>query len=190
MQPAPAPNAIVYAVIVVVILAMLFFRGRRMAMRRPLKLGTLWVVPAIFLAVTALNFVQFPPHAADWPWLAAAILLGALLGWQRGRLMDISVEPGSGQLMVQGSRWAILFLAALILIRMAVRGGLNLEAQAGVISPALINDGFVIFALGLFGTQCAEMGLRALRLARAHAAGKGAAADEGPNSEVPGRAGD
>ena len=176
MQPAQ-PSPIIYLVAIIFVLAMFLFRGRRMIARRPLKPGTLWIVPAVFLAVTALNFYQFPPHAADWPWLIAVMLVGAALGWQRGRLMDITVDSESGELMVQGSRWAVIFLAALILIRMAVRGGLNLEAQAGVISPALINDGFVIFALGLFGTQRAEMALRAARLAKTHAEGGAALAN-------------
>jgi hypothetical protein len=54
-----------------------------------------------------------------------------------------------------------------------LRGGLELEAQSWAISPTLINDGFVIFALGLFGVMRAEMALRAVRLGKAHAEGRG-----------------
>ena len=45
-----------------------------------------------------------------------------------------------------------------------LRGGLEMEADAWVISPALINDAFVVFALGLFGVMWVEMWLRAKRL--------------------------
>lgn len=167
MQSAQ-PNPITYLIAGVMVIIILYFRGRRMNAKRPLKLGTLWIIPAIFLASSALTFVQFPPGPADWPWLGLALAAGAGLGWQRGRLMDIWVEKDGGQLMVQGSRWAMIFLIILVALRMAVRGGLDMESRAGLITPALVNDGFVVFALGLFATQRAEMALRGLRLTKEH----------------------
>ena len=169
MQPAQ-PSLVSYLIPALVILVVLYFRMRRMSAKRALRLETLWIVPAIFVAVTALNFVEFPPQPGDWPWLAVSLLLGAALGWQRGKLMKIWVEPEDGRLMMQGTPWALLFLVALILIRMVLRGGLELEAKSWAIGPALINDGFVVFALGLFGVMRAEMALRAVRLRKEHTA--------------------
>jgi hypothetical protein len=77
----------------------LAWRMRRMAAKRPLKPATLWIVPAMFLGIAALNFAQYPPHGLDWAWIVVALLLGAALGWQRGRLMKIWIEPDSGTLM-------------------------------------------------------------------------------------------
>jgi hypothetical protein len=66
-----------------------------------------------------------------------------------------------------------VFLVVLIVLRSVVRAGLAMEA-GGAITPALINDTFVVFALGLFGVQRIEMALRAQRLLQEHAAGASA----------------
>lgn len=170
MQSAQ-PNIYVIVVMVLVVGLVLFLRMRRMAVKRPLKPATLWIVPAIFVGIAALNFAEFPPHGLEWAWIGLALVLGVALGWQRGRLMKIWVEPESGVLMSQGSGWAIVFLVVLIVLRSVLRAGLAMEA-GGAITPALINDTFVIFAVGLFGTQRAEMALRAQRLKQEHASGE------------------
>jgi hypothetical protein len=164
------PNIATIVVMVAVVCLGLFFRMRRMAVARPLKTGTLWIVPVIFVGIAALNFLQFPPHGLDWAWIGLALVLGAALGWQRGRLMKIWIEPESRTLMSQGSGWAIVFLVVLIVLRSLVRAGLGMEA-GGAITPPLINDTFVIFAVGLFGVQRVEMALRAQRLRQEQAAG-------------------
>lgn len=173
-MPSAQPDIVVVLVSVAVIGLGLFLRLRRMAAKRPLNPGTLWIVPAIFVGIAALNFAEYPPHGLDWLWIGIALLLGAGLGWQRGRLMKIWVEPESGTLMSQGSGWAIVFLVVLIALRTLLRTGLAMEA-GGAITPALINDTFVIFAVGLFATQRAEMALRAQRLKQQRPAGGGAA---------------
>ena len=163
-----APHGLASIIVpLVVIVIVVVLRGRRMAVKRPFKLSTLWIVPAIFAGVAVMSLTEFPPHGAEWAWVIGALVLGSALGWQRGRLMKIWIEPERGDLVTQGSGWAIAFLVALIVIRTALRTGLQYEAGAGAISPALINDLFVSFALGLFATQRAEMGLRAARLKRA-----------------------
>jgi hypothetical protein len=171
MQSPPPSNIYSIIIPILVIGVVLFFRVRRMSVKRPFKLGTLWIVPAIFLAISGMTLAQFPPHGLDWAWLAAALLLGAALGWQRGRLLKIWVDPESGSLMTQGSGWALVFLVVLLVLRMALREGLVMEANAGAIDIGLINSAFVVFAFGLFGTQRGEMALRATRLTKAHVSG-------------------
>lgn len=174
MQQTGQVPPLAYVIVGVLVLGMLYFRARRMARARPLNLGSLWVIPLVFVAITGLTLFETPPAAGDVPWLIVALVLGGLLGWQRGRLMKIWVEPADGQLMVQGSPWAMIFLVAIILLRMGLRSGLEMEAQSWAISPALINNAFVLFALGLFGVMRAEMALRAKRLSAEHAGGPGA----------------
>jgi hypothetical protein len=143
-----------------------------MTVKRPFKLTTLWIMPAVFVGIAALSLVEFPPQHTDWLWLGLALVLGAALGWQRGRLMKIWIEPETGELVTQGSGWAVLFLVALIVLRSVLRAGLQYEASAGAVTPALINNVFVAFAVGLFATQRAEMAVRASRLKQANAAGE------------------
>lgn len=166
MSSGQQPNLITYGIVLLVVVVMLAFRARRMARRRPLTLDRLWIIPAVFIAIAMITLVQFPPHALEWLWLALALAIGVGLGWQRGRLMDISVDDEAGRLMVQASPWAIFFLIILVVVRTVVKSGLGYEAQAGGLSPALINDVFVVFAVGLFATQRVEMYLRGSRLIR------------------------
>lgn len=167
MQQTGHLPPLAYIIAGVVVLGMLYFRARRMARKRPLNLGSLWVIPLVFVAITGFTLFETPPAIGDLPWLVVALALGGLLGWQRGRLMKIWVEPTDGQLMIQGSPWALIFLVAIILLRMGLRSGLQMEAQNWALSPALINNAFVVFALGLFGVMRAEMALRAKKLGEA-----------------------
>jgi CcdC-like protein len=176
MQSPPASNVYSLLISALVIGVVLFFRARRMSVKRPLNLGALWIMPAVFLAASVLTLAQFPPRGFDWLWLAVALLLGAALGWQRGRLMKIWVEPETGKLMSRGSGWALVFLVVLIVLRMALREGLVMEANSGAIDMGLINGAFVVFALGLFGMQRGEMALRGRRIQAAYARPRGSAA--------------
>jgi hypothetical protein len=86
--------------------------------------------------------------------------------------MKIWIEPETGDLVTQGSGWAVVFLVALIVLRSVLRTGLQYEAGEGAISVALINNVFVLFAVGLFATQRAEMAIRASRLKKSSPQGE------------------
>lgn len=115
---------------IVVIGIVLAFRVRRMSQMRPLKLETLWIVPAIFVAVFVLTVSTQPPRPAglDWAWLAPAVVIGAGVGWYRGKMMQIHVDPQTHALNQKASPAALIFLVAVILVRY----GLRFEAATGV----------------------------------------------------------
>jgi len=167
-----SPNLVTVAISVLFIGVVLFFRMRRMAAKQPLNPGRLWIMPAIFLGIAVLTLAEQPLHGTEWLWAGLALALGVVAGWQRGRLMKIWIDPETGTLMNQGSGWAIVFLVGLIVLRTLLRTGLQYEASSWAISPALISNAFVMFALGLFGTTRVEMFIRAARLKKAHAEGK------------------
>jgi len=162
MQAHPVHQTwIRYAVTIGVIIVVMALRMRRLEEMRPLKLETLWVVPAIYLVVAVLMFVQLPP--TGWVAIAAAIglVIGAGVGWQRGKMMHIHVDPETHALDQKASPAAIFFLIALILVRMAAR---SLLGQESGVSPAMLTDPLIAFALGMFTLQRVEMYLRAKRL--------------------------
>jgi membrane protein CcdC involved in cytochrome C biogenesis len=162
MQAHPVHQTwISYAITIGVIIVVMALRMRRMGKMRPLKLETLWVVPAIYLVVAVLMFVQLPP--TGWVAIAAAIglVIGAGVGWQRGKMMHIHVDPETHALNQKASPAAIFFLIALILVRMAAR---SLLGQESGVSPAMLTDPLIAFALGMFTLQRVEMYLRAKRL--------------------------
>jgi hypothetical protein len=155
------PTGIVQYLIPIAVFVVIFaLRARRMSRMRPLKLERLWVVPAIYLVIVAANFIARPPTLAAWIASAVALLLGAALGWQRGRLMQIHVDPETHALNQKGSPWAILFLMAIVLIKMAVQG----EGRSLGFDVMLVTDAALTFALGMFTTTRVEMYLRAKRL--------------------------
>ena len=150
-----------YAISIAIIGIVVALRMRRMGKMRPLNLGSLWVVPAVYLVVAALMFVQLPP--TGWVAIAsgAGLLIGAAIGWQRGKMMHIDVDPETHAINQKASPAAMFFLIALIVVRMAARGNIG---QEGGGSPAMLTDPLIAFALGMFTLQRVEMYLRAKRL--------------------------
>ncbi len=138
-----------------------FFRARK---ARPLKLEWLWVTPAILIGLTLVLLVQMPPRGLEWAGLALALAIGAAIGWQRGRLMTITVDPQTHVLNQQASPAAMILLLALLVVRIGLREGLGAEAGALHLSAAFITDVFVVFAVGLLSVTRLEMFLRARRL--------------------------
>jgi membrane protein CcdC involved in cytochrome C biogenesis len=150
-----------YAITIGIIVIVMALRLRRAGQMRPLKLGSLWVVPVLYLAVAAIMFAQLPP--TGWVAIACgvALLIGAAVGWQRGKMMHIHVDPETHALNQKASPAAMLFLVALIVVRMLARGMMGAE---GAVSPAMLTDPLIAFALGMFTLQRVEMYLRARRL--------------------------
>ena len=160
MQAQPHQTWVSYAVTIGIIVIVIALRLRKAGQMRPLKLGNLWVVPALYLAVAAMMFAQLPP--TGWVAIASVIGLavGAAVGWQRGKMMHIHVDPETHALNQKASPAAMLFLVALIVIRMLGKGLLGAEG----VSTAMLTDPLIAFALGMFTLQRVEMYLRAKRL--------------------------
>jgi membrane protein CcdC involved in cytochrome C biogenesis len=155
------PSWTSYAITIGIIVIIMALRLRRMGKMRPLNLSSLWIVPAIYLLVAALMFVQLPP--TGWVAIASAagLLIGAAVGWQRGKMMHIHVDPKTHALNQKASPAAMFFLIALIIVRMGARSVLG---QEGGVSPAMLTDPLIAFALGMFTLTRLEMYLRAKRL--------------------------
>jgi hypothetical protein len=157
---------------ILILLPVLYFRLRKMTKAQPLKLGRLWMRPALILAATAV--VLFAPQpgqhavrhfvAQDWAWLAMAAGLGGVAGWYWGRTMAIEVHPEDGTLMVTGGQAAILVLVVLILFRLGLRTGLAVEGRAWHLDVLLMSDALIVFTAALFTLRSAEMYIRAKRV--------------------------
>ncbi len=156
----PQQTWISYAITAVIVIVVLALRMRRMGQMRPLKLETLWVVPAIYAAVAAMMFWQLPPTGTVGIATVVGLLIGAAVGWQRGKMMHIHVDPETHALNQKASPAAFLFLVALIAVRSFGRGLLGSEG----LSPAMITDPLIAFALGMFTLTRVEMYIRAKRL--------------------------
>ena len=147
-----------------VVIPILALRWRRISKPRPLAWRYLWVRPLVFLVVAALLMASAPPLLGDMPWLALGLALGAAAGWQWGRAMAIEMHPENGTLMVKGSNIAMLVLVALVLVRMALKTGLSMEASSWHLDVALITDASICFSVGMFTLRSVEMYLRARKV--------------------------
>lgn len=156
----PQQSWIGYAITFAIVIVVFALRMRRMGQMRRLRLETLWIVPSLYLLVAVLMFVQLPPTG----WVAVAsvagLLFGAGVGWKRGTMMQIHVDPESHALNQKASPTAMLFLFALVLVRSLGRSLLGAEG----LSPAMVTDPLIGFALGMLTLTRVEMFLRGRRL--------------------------
>jgi hypothetical protein len=148
----------------VIVALVLVFRMRRLSQGRRLRLEWLWVTPLIVVLAASAAVASAPPDVYGWGWLALAFVLGGALGWTRGRMMHIDVDPETHALNARASPIAIVFILALVLLRMGMRTLAFQEAGALKLDLRLITDLFAVFAVGLIGLQRLEMWLRGQRL--------------------------
>jgi len=156
----PPATLITYAITGIIIAIVFAVRWRRMRRETLLRLERLWMLPAFYAALVAFVLAERPPSGAGWFYCAVALAIGAALGWQRGRMMTIRVDPDSHALRQTSSPAAMLFIFAIVLLRQGARGGagwLHLDVWA-------VTDMLMALALGLIAAQRLEMYLRGKRL--------------------------
>ena len=149
----------------VIIAVVLALRFRSMSRERPLKLGTLWVVPVVYLLLVGSMVVSLTPPPFGWGLLLLGLLIGMAIGWHRGKLIRIAHDPKTGELSQRASPLAMLLLAALVVLKLGARAifGDTAATQPGS-SAMLLTDAFLGFALGLLSATRLELYLRARRL--------------------------
>jgi hypothetical protein len=151
-----------YAIPIAIIVVVMALRLRSMSRERPLNVGTLWVIPAIYVAIVASMLFALPPTLGGWSLIAAGIAVGAVLGWHRGKLIRIERNSETGRLMQRASPLAMLLLIALIVLKLGARAIFGDSAAAQPGSPGmLMTDAFIGFALGLLSATRLELYLRA-----------------------------
>jgi hypothetical protein len=152
----------------VIIAVVIAFRLRTMSRERPLKLGTLWIIPAVYLLLTAWILFALPPTGLGWGLLAVGLIIGSVLGWHRGKLIHIDRNPETGDLRQKASPLAMILLLALIVLKLGARAIFGETAAGHPASGAmLLTDAFIGFALGLLSATRLELYLRAQRLVAA-----------------------
>lgn len=151
-----------FAIPIAIIVVVMALRLRSMSRERPLNIGTLWVVPLVYLAIVCSMLFALPPTVGGWALIAAGVVAGAVIGWHRGKLIRIERNAETGQLMQRASPLAILLLIALLVLKLGARAIFGDAAAAQPGSPGmLMTDAFIGFALGLLSATRLELYLRA-----------------------------
>lgn len=154
MTDPAQPNGLVGTIFLISFIAFaLAMRFRRMRRGRRLRLAWLWVVPLLVGSIAGALLYFAPPSPFGWAVCALALGIGALLGWQRARLVDVTIDPDSHQLSQRESPLAMLFILLIIAIRLAIRRYGGAEAEAWQLNALVISDALVVMAFGLLATQ-------------------------------------
>ena len=171
MNPAAHPPGYLSTLLPLLILVPIFyFRMRRSLKPQALKLKSLWIRPAILIALAAFVILmpvpgQTPLAVSDAVWLMLAALLGGAAGWQWGRTTKLHIHPENGTLMQTGSMAGMVVFLALVFVRFGLRAGLGLEAGTLHINVLLITDASIVFSALLFSVRGLEIFLRARKVA-------------------------
>jgi hypothetical protein len=161
MHEAPVTGPWIYLIPLIAI-AMVILRNSR---ARRLRIETLWIAPVMILALVGLSLSQEgAPTPVRIAIDVAALGLGALLGWWRARLTNISVDPATHQLTSQASPIGMLVILGLFAVRYGVRAYAAQNAGALHISVNVIADAALVMTVGLVCAQRLEIALRATRL--------------------------
>jgi hypothetical protein len=170
---------ILYALpFILLFVALRLWRGSR---ARKLRVEAMWIRPLIILLILGATIYADPPPLA--PVSAAIVTLvvlgvaavaGFVFGWQRGRMVRISIDVETHALTSQQSPWALLILIAIIAIRFGIRYALQGEHEYGGVPVALIADAVtVLYGGNIVGMQL-EQWLRARKLVAETVAAKAA----------------
>ena len=155
-------TAVLPFVIVAVVLALRF---RSMSRERPLNVGTLWIVPVVYLLLVGSMLLALPPAPSGWGLVVFGLGVGAVVGWHRGKLIRIERNAETGKLSQRASPVAMLLLVALVALKLGARAIFGDSATAHPSSGAmLLTDAFIGFALGLLSATRLELYLRARRI--------------------------
>lgn len=158
----PAPSGPWIYLIPLLAVAMIVVRNAR---ERRLKVERLWISPILFLAITAAALANQPaPGAAILAVYAAALGIGALGGWWRGRLTRITVDPASHDLTSKTSPVGMLLVLAIFALRYVLRSFGAQTAGMLHVSALAVTDALMLLAVGIVCAQRLEIALRATRL--------------------------
>jgi hypothetical protein len=163
-----SPSSLVIIGVLAVVLVARNLRPRR------LKIDRLWLWPAIYvvLLVSALADSQMELSPLNISLQLGAFVRGALIGWQRARFVEIRIHPETQDLSSRASPIGVLFIFAILVLRVAARGWLASHAADIHIPVVAIGTAFLVLAVAMLIAQRLEIWRRASRmLAEARAAG-------------------
>jgi hypothetical protein len=133
---------------------------------RSLKIERLWVLPAIYMAMLVSALYAEPPPVTPLSLgiLALSFLIGAAIGWQRGRFTQVHIHPETGELSSRASPIGLIFIFAILAVRIVGRSFLATHASGLHLPVLAITDGFFVLAVAMLSVQRLEVWMRASKM--------------------------
>lgn len=141
-------------------------RMRRPQSERPLSRRFLWLAPTLYLAAVTAMLVRHPPSLEGWLMVLGGVLLGAMVGWIRGRMFALRVDPESGVILRRRSRAAVALLVGVVSLRFIANLWLgHSDPVASEASRTLMATDFMMGCVfGLLAVTRIEIALRARQM--------------------------
>jgi hypothetical protein len=98
--------------------------------------------------------------------LTAALALGGVIGWARGKLVRVAVDAETGMVTQRGTPFGVLLLIGLIVLRSGVRFVAMRHPELGI-DLGKATDILLFFALGLVGSYAGVLYIAVSRVRRA-----------------------
>jgi hypothetical protein len=135
-------------------------RARKVGKDQPFSLARNWIMPGIVVLAVIGLLVSHPPTLIGWGVWAVAGAMGAPLGWHRGKLTHLSLDPETGALLMRPSAAALVLMVVVIGVRQIAK----YEMPSHGANLWLFSDGMIGFALGMILAFRTELWLRGRRL--------------------------
>jgi hypothetical protein len=167
---ASAMSSLISIAVLVVVGVVIVLRNLQ---PRRLRVELLWIRPTILLAMCCLYFFKFQPGSpTDIAGLAISFAIGAALGWWRGSLTRIDVDPTTDTAMQQASPLGVLLILGLLALRSVLRVAVQANASSLPVSLDTVTGWLLALAVGVVVLQQLEIWLRAQRVMAQARAGK------------------
>jgi hypothetical protein len=171
------PKEFVQYLPILVIVALIGFRLFRATQARKINPGRLWIGPLIMLAGMVALFGLLPAHLTNpfaIPIFAGAALVGAGIGYLRGKHQEFSIDPVTGDVMSKASPIGTIIFLAVFVARFGLRSwmGNPMPGAGQPISPSVLlySDATLFFAFGVVAATAWEVWRRTRPLVLAHRA--------------------
>ena len=171
------PKDIAQYLPILLIAALIGFRLFRATQPRKINPLRLWIGPVIMLAgmVTLFTVAPMPlgnPFAI--PIFAGVALIGAGVGYLRGKHQEFSIDPATGDVMSKASPIGMIVFLAVFVARFGLRSwmGNPMMGDGRPMSPNVIlyTDATLFFAFAVVTTTAWEVWRRTRPLVLAHRA--------------------
>lgn len=154
--------------------ALMFWRFRSLNRARPLRVSTLWIMPVVVLCLVGFALYGMRPLEVGWLAFFGGLVVGALLGVQRARMVRLHIEGegGEARVMMRQSMAALVMILAIFALRRLLFSGFHPATGAHPAAGALlVTDGMLGFAAGVICVQRVVLWMRARSLVARHLTG-------------------
>lgn len=152
--------------VVGLVAAIVIFRNLK---PRRLRLELLWIRPVIIMVIATafLVLMPFPHQAYAIPVLIAAALVGGGLGFVRGRMVRVTVDPETHTAMSQASPLGVAFILLIVGVRYYLNSTIGVRSGHLDATAMLLTDALLLFGAGVVGVTGLEVWMRATRMVNA-----------------------